>query len=264
MALREQWAGNPACQVPKSSDDDIVAALGDGAREEQHVSDEPHGAPRRGRPAAKNVKAKTHAGLPIRDPLQALPPAARWVLQCARRMLIERGFEALTLENVALESRESKASIQRYFGSRAGLIEALFDSLMHDDYVAMKSEAESLPPGDERVHTYLLGLRGIAGDVEAWRAFFEIVPHALRDPDLHERLTQMYAWYRDLTAFTCGLDGTSLDERHQAALATLILATLDGLSFQVALDPRSVDPAPAFELLYEFIQSALRPERDRS
>lgn len=211
-----------------------------------------------GRPPAKDVKAKTHPGLSVRGSLQTLPPAARWVLQCARRVLIERGFEALTLENVALESQESKASIARYFGSKAGLIEALFDSLVHDDYMAVKSEAESLPPGDERVHTYLRGLCGIAGDVEAWRAFFEIVPHALRDPDLHERTMQMYDWYRELTASTCGLTGTSLDERHQEALATLILATLDGLAFQVALDPRSVNAGPAFELLYEFIQSALR------
>ena len=226
------------------------------------MSEEPRGAQPRGRPAAKDVKAKTHPGLPIQDPLQALPPAARWVLQCARRVLIERGFEALTLENVALESQESKASIQRYFGSKAGLVEALFDSLMHDDYVAMKTEAESLPPGDQRVHTYLRGLRGIAGDVEAWRAFFEIVPHALRDPDLHERLTQMYVWYRDLTAFTCGLEGTSLDAERQHALAMLILATLDGLAFQVALDPRSVDPSPTFELLFEFIQGALRDHED--
>jgi AcrR family transcriptional regulator len=230
------------------------------ATEDERVSEEPRRRRAQGRPPAKDVKDKTHPGLPIHDPLQALPPAARWVLQCARHVLIERGFEALTLENVALESQESKASIRRYFGSKAGLVDALLDSLVHDDYVAMKSEAESLPPGDERVHVYLLGLRGIAGDVEAWRTFFEIVPHALRDPDLHERLAQMYAWYRDLTAFTCGLDGTSLDEKRQNALATLILATLDGLSFQVALDPRSVDPAPVFELLYEFIQSALRSE----
>jgi AcrR family transcriptional regulator len=196
--------------------------------------------------------------LAILDPLQTLPPAARWVLKCARRVLIEDGFDALTLENVALESQESKASIQRYFGSKAGLVEALFDSLMHDDYISLKSEAESLPPGDERVHTYLHGLSGIAGDVDAYRAFFEIAPHALRDPNLHSRLAQIYVWYRDLTLFTCGLDGTSLDEMRQDALAKLILAALDGLAFQVALDPRNVDPIPVFELLYELIQGALR------
>jgi hypothetical protein len=98
--------------------------------------------------------------------------------------------------------------------------------------------------------------------VEAWRAFFEIVPHALRDPDLHERLTQMYVWYRDLTAFTCGLEGTSLEPERQHALAALVLTALDGVSFQVALDPRGVDPAPAFELLFELIRGALRDHYD--
>ena len=77
-------------------------------------------APRRGRPPRTNVIAETHPGLPIEDPLQSLPPSARWVLQCARRILVEKGFPALTLENIALESQESKASIQRYFGSKSG------------------------------------------------------------------------------------------------------------------------------------------------
>ncbi|MGD1012083.1 MAG: TetR/AcrR family transcriptional regulator [Acidimicrobiales bacterium] len=225
---------------------------------DEDVTDEAGATSPRGRPPARDVKAKSHPGLPIQDPLQALPPVARWVLQCARRVLIERGFGALTLENVALESQETKASIQRYFGSKTGLIEALFDSLMHDDYLAMKSEAERLPPGDERVRTYLRGLCGIASDVDASRASFEISPHALRDPALHERLAQMYAWYRELTASTCGLTGSSLDEERQHALATLILATLDGLSFQIALDPAKVDPTPVFDLLYELIHGTLR------
>jgi hypothetical protein len=111
--------------------------------------------------------------------------------------------------------------------------------------------------GEARVHTYLRGLRGIARDIEVWRAFFEIIPHALRDAELRPRLVAMYAWYRELTAVTCGLYEIPLDPERRNALATMILATLDGLALQVALDPDSVEPALVFELLFTFVRGSL-------
>jgi AcrR family transcriptional regulator len=216
-------------------------------------------APRKGRPPRTKIIADTHPGLPVEDPLQALPPSARWVLQCARRILVEKGFPALTLENVALESQESKASIQRYFGSKSGLIEVLFDSLVHDTYTALKTETESLAPGEDRIHTYLRGLYAIVGDIDATRGFFEIAPHALRDPELRARFARLYVWHRALTAETCGLGSVPLSAAKQDALAAMILATLDGLAYQVALDPDAVDVNAVFELLYDFIADSLKP-----
>jgi AcrR family transcriptional regulator len=215
---------------------------------------------RRGRPARSDVVAATHPGLPIRDPLQSLPPAARWVLQSARRILVEQGFPALTMENIALESKESRMSIQRYFGSKSGLIEVLFDSLVHDTYAALKAETESLPPGEGRIHTYLRGLYAIVGDIDATRGFFEIAPHALRDPDLRRRFARLYVWHRELTSSTCGLDDIPLSEQKRAALSAMILATIDGLAYQVALDPDAVDVNAVFELLFGFIHDALKSE----
>ena len=215
-------------------------------------------AARRGRPPRRDFTAATHPGLPIEDPLETLPPSARWVLQCARRILVEKGFPALTLENVALESRESKASIQRYFGSKSGLIEVLFDSLVHDTYSALKAETESLPPGEERIHTYLRGLYDIVGDIDATRGFFEIAPHALRDPELRARFARLYVWHRDLTSSTCGLDSVALSAEKRKALAAMILAALDGLAYQVALDADAVDVNAVFELLFGFIHDALQ------
>jgi AcrR family transcriptional regulator len=220
----------------------------------------------RGRPPRDSVGAGAHPGLSVRDPLQNLPPSARWVLQCARQILTERGFAAMTIENIALESRESTASIKRYFGGKSGLIEALFDSLVHDAYVTLKERVESLPPGDERIHTYLQGLYDIVADIDATRAIFEIAPHALRDPDLTSRFAAIYAWYRELTIETCGLRDVDLSPDQQAALASMILATLDGLAYQVALDPQGVDISSVFELLYRYVSESLgkrlQPDRE--
>jgi AcrR family transcriptional regulator len=225
-------------------------------------ADAGQGPARRGRPPRARILATSHPGLPVEDPLQALPPSARWVLQCARRILAEKGFGALTLENVALESQESKTSIQRYFGSKSGLIEVLFDSLVHDSYTALKAEVDKLPPGEDRIHTYLRGLYAIVGDIEATRGFFEIAPHALRDADLRARFARLYVWHRALTAETCGVESVPMTQEKQDALAAMILATIDGLAFQVALDPDAVDANAVFEVLFGLIRDTLEAAAD--
>ena len=44
----------------------------------------------------------------------------------------------------------------------------------------------------------------------------------------------------------------------------MILATLDGLAYQVALDPDAVDVNAVFELLYDFVADALQRGSERA
>ncbi len=213
---------------------------------------------KRGRPRKDPVEAR-HPGLPIENPLSTLSPTARYILETARRLLIERGYGALTIENIALEANETKSSVTHHFGSKAGLIETLFDSLVHDTYGALVAEIEKLPPGEERVGAYIAGLRAIAEDVEAYRAFFAIAPHALLDADLRSRMAALYEWYREVTLQACGvaLPGDEATQRRLLATAGLILAAVDGLALQVALDPEGVDDEYAFQVLMPAVQRAL-------
>lgn len=202
----------------------------------------------------------SHPGLAMESGLSALPPTARWVLQTARRLLVEHGFQALTLENIAHEAQENKASIQRYFGSRAGLIETLLDSLVHDMAVSLSTSAGQLPPGESRLRAYVTGLRSMVEDIDAWRAFFEIAPFALRDRALRPRVAALYRWYRQLILESWGVDPSD-DPKRQAeldSLASLTLAAMDGLAFQVALEPESVDLDFVFLNLYELLKKNMQ------
>jgi AcrR family transcriptional regulator len=67
-------------------------------------------------------------GLPVRDPLPDLPPTARRILTAAQRVLVRDGFRDLTFQAVGAEAGENPALTRYYFGSKAGLIEALVDS----------------------------------------------------------------------------------------------------------------------------------------
>jgi len=216
------------------------------------------GAPRRrGRPPKRAVEQE-HPGLAIENPLSTLSPTARYILETARRLLIDHGFDALTIERVALEANETKATVVRHFGSKAGLVETLFDSLVHDAYVALVAAVDRIPPGEERVGAYIAGLRMLAEDVDAYRAFFQIAPHALRDPALRTRMARLYEWYREITLRACGVTvpGEPEARRRLLAAASLVLAAVDGLALQVALDPDALDDEHAFELLRPAVQRA--------
>ena len=71
------------------------------------------------------------------DPAADLAPTAARILEASKRLLDERGFAGLTFEAIAAEAHENKASIRYHFGNKAGLIEALADSVVHDDNVAL-------------------------------------------------------------------------------------------------------------------------------
>ena len=119
----------------------------------------------------------------------------------------------------------------------------------------------AVPPGRERLRRYLTGLRGVLQDVDAWRAFYELAPYALRDSQLRPRMAALYEWYRELTLRTCGLgESRAQMDDEQMALATVIVAALDGMAFQYALDPEAFDLRRPFDVLYRCVTALLDAE----
>jgi AcrR family transcriptional regulator len=187
--------------------------------------------------------------LDIADPIDALPPVARTILDAARRLLAEGGYEALTLSAVAEEADEPKASIGYYFGSKDGLLVALVDSLVHEANRALLDETERLPMGEQRLHALIDGEVRIADDVETFRSFFAILPYVLRDERLRERVGALYEGYRE-TVLRCVTAADDDDELRRGMLpfAMLMIAIVDGLAIQHGLDPDGVDVRAAVEL----------------
>lgn len=199
-----------------------------------------------------------HPGLSLDNPVSALDPTARYILETARRLLQERGYDALTMESIALESRESKVAITHHFGSKAGLIEKLLDSFSHDTWMALSSEIAQMPPGEERVVAYVRGLKRLLEDPETFVGFFTIAPHVLRNPTLRARISGLYGWWRHLTLEACAVpDGaTPRQQRRLATVAALLLASMDGVAFQLSLDPDAIDGEYAFELVADMAKRA--------
>jgi AcrR family transcriptional regulator len=190
-------------------------------------------------------------GLPepllLEDPMEALAPTAQRILAAAQRLLAAGGFEALKLSAIAREAGESKASIGYHFGNKAGLVTALGDSLAHEANRGLIDETGRLPQGEQRIHALIDGETRIAADAESFQSFFDILPQALRDPDLRERVAALYDGYRE-TVLRCLAADDAATRDQLRPFAMLMIAIVDGLAIQHGLDPDGADVGAATEL----------------
>jgi len=208
----------------------------------------------------KRMSLARGEGLPepllLEDPMEALAPTAQRLLAAAQRLLTSGGFEALKLSAIARAAGESKASIGYHFGNKAGLVTALVDSFAHDANRGLIEDTGELPKGEERIHALIDGETRIAADAESYQSFFEVLPHALRDGDLRERVAALYDGYRE-TVLRC-LDASDPAAKEQLRpFAMLMIAVVDGLAIQHVLDPDVADVAAATDLWERLVRPYL-------
>jgi TetR/AcrR family transcriptional regulator len=76
---------------------------------------------------------KGRLDVPFENPISSLPQTAQKIIVAARKLLVEGGHEAITLENVAAEAGVNKASICYIFGDKVGLVIAVLDAYIRDE-----------------------------------------------------------------------------------------------------------------------------------
>ena len=106
------------------------------------------------------VGLKPSKWVPFENPLSTLPETAQKILAAASRLLAERGYAAVTLENVAAEAGVNKASIRYNFGNKAGLVAAVVDALIHDECLRLAADSRTVSEQD-RLHAAMVGIEGM-------------------------------------------------------------------------------------------------------
>ena len=185
--------------------------------------------------------------LPISDPTPHLSPTAARILEAAKRVLAGDGFRGLTFAKIAAEAGENPALIRYHFGSKAGLVTTLIDSVMYLESVELIEELTSVPPGKERRQALFRLHERYARDTAAYQMFFEIIPHVMRDEELRPHLRDLFDWYRKLDAWALGAQESVQPPPQLEPLALLTVALADGVALQVQADPE-LDIGPAFHL----------------
>ena len=201
------------------------------------------------------VGARPAAGT---DPAADLSPTAARILEASKRLLDERGFAGLTFEAIAAEAHENKASIRYHFGSKAGLIEALADSVVHDDNVALLKRLR-MPDSTDRVGMMLAMHRRSTKAQQGYRRFWDLFPHLVRDEELRPRMAELYRWYRDLDEWALAPDADARLKRELDPLCALTVAVCDGLAEQIASEPDfDVDA------VFDYWEGVVRELRERA
>ena len=195
--------------------------------------------------------------IPIKDPTPQLSPTATRILEAAKRILRERGFASLTFEAIARESGEHPSLIRYHFGSKAGLIAVLVDSVMHLESLTILQTLATSEQGASRRRALLRLHRDIARDVDAYRMFFDLVPHVVRDEALRKRFRALFDWYRDLDAWALSPAATPAWAERLRPLALLTVALADGVALQVQADP-DLEIDAAFNLWEAMVERQVR------
>ena len=187
----------------------------------------------------------------------AASPTAVRILEAAKKILSERGYAKLTLQAVEEESGEYRALVAYYFGSKQGLVDAIIDSLMDAEDEALREHLEGIEEPEERVRTLINEQRQISADWRGFRAFYELLPHIMRDDRLREDLAVDYAKSRELDRQTLAAGGRGGDQ-DLGKLAALSVAIVEGLAVQYAADQESFDHAGTYRLWEDMVLAYLR------
>jgi AcrR family transcriptional regulator len=191
------------------------------------------------------------------DPLSALPETAQKLLLAAKSIIASDGFAALTLNAVSAASGENKAMISYYFGNKAGLVAAVLDSVIHDEYIASQDRMKDVDP-ECRTQRLVEEMRRMDAATEEFRVFFELLPHVLRDETLRRRIALLYTWYWRVKLEWLGVAEASraLEDPELLGLAQILSAVIDGLAIQAAIDPE-IDLANPFRIFHRMLEGSL-------
>ena len=170
--------------------------------------------------------------------------------------MLTKGLGAVTLSAVAREAGENKAMTAYYFGNKAGLISAVMDSVVHDEYVRSMSRLENVRP-EQLADAIVDEMRLLHAFKNEWRISFELYPYALREAPLRDRLRQLYQWYYEVK---CGWFETwaeSVDDETVQGLTELLAAVIDGLAIQDVLNREGFDIDRPYRVFARMLRLAL-------
>ena len=125
-----------------------------------------------------------------------LHPTAQKILAAARKLLAERGYQGMTLQAISAEAQVNKAGVWYYFGGKQQLVLALLEDVTVGEslhFGTMPPESATLA---ERIDLIIGTPAQIRERVTRFRPFYELLPEASRDAELHSHIRDYYqGWY---------------------------------------------------------------------
>ncbi len=87
--------------------------------------------------------------------LEQMDESRAAILRAARTQLEANGYRQLTMADLAVESGVTRQTIHNLFGTKTGVLEAVFDLIALDSGMERMREVMMLPPGDTQVARFV-------------------------------------------------------------------------------------------------------------
>jgi len=183
------------------------------------------------------------------------------LVEAACGVFAEKGYASTLVAEIAERAGVGKGTVYEYFSSKEELLFAVFETINADISSRMNDALAAGGSTEEQLHNVLrLGAEVISEQVDLQPVILDFWA-ASRGKDCEETyrraVVASYTFFRNLVAdfIREGQNqGEFNDSIDAEALATLVVATVDGLGIQLFFD-RSIDPHTITEafgrLLYE-------------
>ena len=166
------------------------------------------------------------------------------LLEAARTLLRERTYGNITARDLVAASNTNLGSIGYHFGSKEALLNEAI-GLAFEEWADAIIHAIRIDPGPGPL-SLTDSLGAVLDEYDAIRpyyhAYIEALARSARSPELRDQLAAHYNRQRDRVAslLTNSLNDT-IDPNDARHLASVMIATVDGLLIQTFIDP---DNAP--------------------
>jgi AcrR family transcriptional regulator len=87
--------------------------------------------------------------------LEQMDESRAAILRAARRQLAAQGYRRLTMASLAEESGVTRQTIHNLFGTKTGVLEAVFDLIALESGMEHMREVMMLPPGDAQLARFV-------------------------------------------------------------------------------------------------------------
>jgi AcrR family transcriptional regulator len=166
------------------------------------------------------------------------------LLQAARELLLEREYGNISARDLVSASNTNLGSIGYHFGSKEALLNEAI-GLAFEDWAQAIGGAIRGKKNAGLAELMSGSLRVALDEFDAMRPYFQAFIEALarssRSPQLREQLASHYRRQRDRVAgWITEAIGATLAPDEARYLASIMLATADGLMIQAFVDPEDV------------------------
>jgi AcrR family transcriptional regulator len=165
------------------------------------------------------------------------------VLDAARRVFLEKGYEGATLDGIAEAAGFSKGVVYSQFAGKGDLFLALIEQRI-EERAAQNLRTVGRRRGTDAMVALLRNFERDARDEAGWaRVLVEFRARALRDPELNRRYAVLHRVTVDRLAalLEAVWPGEPVDDRPSArTMAEFILAFGAGLALERGVDPRAL------------------------